>query len=138
MSEELEYVQTLIDNFENCLTRFSEKNNIQLSKTQYKSESGLKWNNFVIYLRDDLYPYDLELNESNNILSYCTEFPKEVMGEYQSTFQGKKRLVLFPNENDGWLIETPEDFWFFISKQSEIDRFLVFLFNMKHYANNFA
>ncbi|HHH1143908.1 TPA: hypothetical protein ACPZH1_000551 [Yersinia enterocolitica] len=138
MNEELEYVQTLIDNFESCLTRFSEKNNIQISETQCNSGSGLKWKNFVIRLRDDLYLYDLELNESNGILSYCTEFPKEVMGEYQATFQGKKRLVLFPNSNDDWLIDTPEDFWFFISKQSEIDRFLVFLLNLKRHANNFA
>lgn len=138
MSGELERVQALIDNFESCLTRFSEKNNIQISKTQCNSGSGLKWKNFVIGLRNDLYLYDLELDESNQILSYCTEFPKEVMGEYQATFQGKKRLVLFPDNNDGFVIDTPEDFWFFISKQSEIDRFLSFLLNLKRFANNFA
>lgn len=136
MPSELEVVQSVIDRFDEKINKFVSVSGVELSVVANKSEIGLRWNNYSFKLRKDLPLYGLRLDYSQGILSYCTHFD-EVMGEGQATFNGLKRLVILPSKPAEIHIETPKDFWYFISHESEMDRFIGFLAAAKQQARSF-
>lgn len=137
MPSNLEAIQSLIDVFDKKINEFVSFNDVKLAVVTNKSGTGLSWKDYSFNLRNDLPPYGLKLDESQGVLSYCTDFTGEVMGERQAIFNGHKRLVLVPSNPREIRIETPEDVWFFISSENEMDRFIVFLNAIKYHARPF-
>ncbi|MDE9455930.1 hypothetical protein [Xenorhabdus bovienii] len=135
MDKYYQLIQERVNNFHQKMEEFTKKVGIKMIATEHKSSEGRTWYSYSLILREDLYPYELELSDMQRILSYCTEFKDEVVGEKRNAFNGGQRLVLFPENLDEF--KPPKDAWFFISHDSEIERFFGYLMMFKTHAKNF-
>ncbi|EMK5833874.1 hypothetical protein AB1K77_004217 [Citrobacter sedlakii] len=137
MPTTLDSLQAVVDKFDEKIKVFVEAEGIRLEVEDVKLQSGLHGKNYTFQLRDDLPPYGLKFDDAQGIISYITHFEGEVMGECQAIFNGHKRLVIHPSSPDELTIEAEPDVWFFISHETEIDRFNGFLASAKEHARLF-
>lgn len=137
MSLDMEEVQSVIDVFDRKMMSFFKAHDVKFEIKSQQNKHGLHWNNYTFKLRSDLPDYCLKFDGAQGILSYCTTFENDFLGAAQATFGGLKRLVIFPSSPVNIRCETDPEYWYFISKNKEIDRFIYFLLIIKDRAKNF-
>lgn len=128
-----------IESFHLRLLAFASENGMTINYEINKNkDKGNHWYTYSINIRKDLFPFDLSLNEDNGILSYCTDFNDGPLNIKQATFGGHKRLVVWPDSIEHEIVVNNPNNWFFISKNSDVERFLGFLLHCKYNVRNFA
>ncbi|MCP6007105.1 hypothetical protein NL357_18945 [Klebsiella pneumoniae] len=137
MSLDMEEVQSVIDAFDRKMMSFFKAHDVTFEIKSQQDKQGLHWNNYTFKLRNDLPDYGLKFDDAQGIFSYCTTFKNDFLGASQATFGGLKRLVIFPPSPANIRCDTDPEYWYFISKNSEIDRFISFLLVIKSRAKIF-
>lgn len=136
-TDELQETQKIIDNFHNRLCDFAEGHGMIVASESHNSDT-MRWYGYKLKIRHDLYDFNLVLDTEQSIISYCTKYEDDFLGIKTATFGGGKRLVIYPSNLTSDYVDMDANTWYFISKNSEIDRFLGYLLECKYHARNFA
>ncbi len=136
-ADELQRTQKIINNFHNRLCDFAEEHGMIVVSEFYNGET-MRWYGYKLKIRHDLYDFNLALNIEQNIISYCTKYEDDFLGVQTATFGGGKRLVIYPDNLTSDYVDMDANTWYFISRDSEIDRFFAYLLGCKRHAGNFA